>query len=512
MLTNEILYLAETVITIIAVISGLIYYELKHKKRFLKFLAFLMSVFIALIGVTFVLEKPKMQTEDIYYVEVNTQGTINKPHTIYHFTDVTEKVQVVGNVNTSKIGLYTISFQLETLRGLYTEEANIRVVDTKKPEIILEGLEEHRQSYKKEYEEPGYKAIDDYEGNLTDKVKVTKQNIDETNFNLKYEVQDSSGNKAERTRKVTIIDDVPPEITINGQAEMSIYLNEKYTENGAKAIDEKDGDLTDKITIEGKVDTGKEGTYTITYNVTDNSGNKASKFRNVVVKKKEAVAQNTAPIQNTSSGQKGTIYLTFDDGPSTNITPKVLDILKEKNVKATFFILNYGSAGESLVKREYAEGHTIGIHGYSHDYHTIYQSEDAYMSNITKLQEKIKASTGYNAKITRFPGGSSNTVSSYNPGIMSRLTKLVLSKGYKYFDWNVSSGDAGGVSSSEQLYQNVIKGISKSKQNVVLMHDFSSNTKLLDALGRIIDYGKQNGYTFSKITESTPMVTHHINN
>ena len=433
MFTNEILYLAETVVTIIAVISGLIYYELKHKKRYLKFLAFLMSVFIGLIGVTFVLEKPKMQTENIYNVEVNTQGTINKPHTIYHFTDVTEKVQVVGNVNTSKIGLYTISFQLDTLRGLYTEEANIRVVDTKKPEIILEGLEEHRQSYKKEYEEPGYKAIDDYEGNLTDKVKVTKENIDETNFNLKYEVQDSSGNKA-------------------------------------------------------------------------------SKFRNVVVKKKEAVAQNTAPIQNTSSGQKGTIYLTFDDGPSTNITPKVLDILKEKNVKATFFILNYGSAGESLVKREYAEGHTIGIHGYSHDYYTIYQSEDAYMSNITKLQEKIKASTGYNAKITRFPGGSSNKVSSYNPGIMSRLTKLVLSKGYKYFDWNVSSGDAGGVSSSEQLYQNVIKGISKSKQNVVLMHDFSSNTKLLDALGRIIDYGKQNGYTFSKITESTPMVTHHVNN
>ena len=205
MLTNEILYLAETVITIIAVISGLIYYELKHKNHFLKFLAFLMSVFIALIGVTFVLEKPKMQTEDIYYVEVNTQGTINKPHTIYHFTDVTEKVQVVGNVNTSKIGLYTISFQLEILRGLYTEEANIRVVDTKKPEIILEGLEEYKQSYKKEYEEPGYKAVDDYEGNLTDKVKVTKENINETNYNLKYEVQDSSGNKVERTRKVTII-------------------------------------------------------------------------------------------------------------------------------------------------------------------------------------------------------------------------------------------------------------------------------------------------------------------
>ena len=145
-------------------------------------------------------------------------------------------------------------------------------------------------------------------------------------------------------------------------------------------------------------------------------------------------------------------------------------------------------------------------------YSEIYKSEDAYMANITKLQEKIKKSTGYNATITRFPGGSSNTVSRFNPGIMSRLTRLVTQKGYRYFDWNVSSGDAGGTSTSEGVYNNVINGLSKSKQNVVLMHDFGSNTKLLGALGDIIDYGKANGYTFSRITESTPMVTHGVNN
>ena len=134
------------------------------------------------------------------------------------------------------------------------------------------------------------------------------------------------------------------------------------------------------------------------------------------------------------------------------------------------------------------------------------------MENITKLQRKILATTGYNSTITRFPGGSSNTVSKFNPGIMTRLCKLVVDSGYRYFDWNVSSGDAGGAKNADQLYNNVIKGLSKSKQNVVLMHDFSSNSKLIEALPRIINYGIENGYTFSRITENTPMVTHSTNN
>ena len=130
----------------------------------------------------------------------------------------------------------------------------------------------------------------------------------------------------------------------------------------------------------------------------------------------------------------------------------------------------------------------------------------------TQLQEKIKNSTGYNATITRFPGGSSNTVSRYNPGIMTILCNEVISRGYKYFDWNVSSGDAGGAKTSQDVYNNVINGLRKNRANVVLMHDFGGNTKTLNALADIIDYGLNNGYTFSNITESTPMVTHNVNN
>ena len=134
------------------------------------------------------------------------------------------------------------------------------------------------------------------------------------------------------------------------------------------------------------------------------------------------------------------------------------------------------------------------------------------MNNITKLQEKIKNSTGYNATITRFPGGSSNTVSRYNPGIMTTLCEEVVSRGYRYFDWNISSGDAGGAKTSQEVYNNVINGLSKNRANVVLMNDFRGNTKTLNALADIIDYGLANGYTFKCITESTPAVIHNVQN
>ena len=112
----------------------------------------------------------------------------------------------------------------------------------------------------------------------------------------------------------------------------------------------------------------------------------------------------------------------------------------------------------------------------------------------------------------RFPGGSSNVVSKkYDGGIriMSYLTKEVRNKGFRYFDWNVSSGDAGGTSSSEGVYNNVIKSL-KSDTSVVLQHDIKAFS--IDAVPRIIEYGLKNGYTFKKITENTPMVTHGVNN
>ena len=306
------------------------------------------------------------------------------------------------------------------------------------------------------------------------------------------------GNIATATRNVEIKDIVAPELNLNGNAYQNIYVGGTYDEAGATANDDLDGDISSKVQISGNVDTSKVGTYTVHYEVTDANGNKTKKDRKVAVIEKSETA--------------GIIYLTFDDGPSVTSTPYILDILKEEGVKATFFIINYNENTEYLVKRIVNEGHTIAIHGYSHDYNQIYQSVDAYMENITKLRDKIKQTTGVDTKITRFPGGSSNTVSSFNPKIMTKLTQKVVEEGYRYFDWNVSSEDAGGASTSQAVYKNVTEHLSHKRSNVVLMHDFSNNKKTINALRDIIHYGKNNGYNFEKITESTPMVTHRVNN
>lgn len=502
---NYIIYLSEIIALVLALIIGLIIFKAKHKKGYLKFLGISIVVFLVIFAVSLILEKPQVDSYNLANLEVQSGENIGKIKAMYHFKDISDKVKVIGDIDYNKVGEYDVKLEIDTLIGKYSQDAKIKIVDTKKPEIALVGGEQFNLSYGKEYEEIGFIATDEYEGDLTENVTITREDIDETHFNIKYEVSDSSGNKDEKIRYITIVDDVPPVITLKGNSVEYVYVNGTYTEKGATATDEKDGDLTEKIAISGTVDSATEGNYTITYSVSDNSGNEATLTRTVVVKK-------YLKAQDGGGQGAGVIYLTFDDGPSQSSTPKILEILAKKNVKATFFILNYDAAGEELVKREYNEGHAIGIHGYSHTYSEIYQSEETYMNNITKLQDKIYNSIGIRPTITRFPGGSSNTVSRFNPGIMTRLTKLVVERGFKYYDWNVSSGDAGGASSSDAVYKNVTSQLSKSKMNVVLMHDFSGNTKTINALEAIIDYGIENGYTFSTITADTPMVTHGVNN
>ncbi len=525
------LYLIEALLYVL--IIGVVFAIFKIKKvEKLKIVIIILPILMLLtLGITFVLEKPEIKIDENISYEVGKAKSLDKISAKYHFIDVSEKVKIEGNIDFNKVGKYEIKYVVPTLLGNYIKTQIVEIVDTTPPVITLQGNEIEEISYKDEYNEIGFTVSDNSNEDLKDKVVITKEEVNDKEYKLIYTVEDSSRNKATVARTIKLVDKEPPEITLNGSAKLSIELNSKYSEQGAKATDEIDGDLSDKIVITGKVDTTKTGEYAIIYTVKDNSGNQAKKTRTVTVVKKEIVNVNSNTNNNSATNtnnnsttnqsnnsdnntgkNSGIIYLTFDDGPSSSITPKILDILKSKGVKATFFILNYSAENEKLVKREINEGHTVAIHGYSHEYKEIYKSVDTYMNNITKLQEKIKKSTGYNATITRFPGGSSNTVSRFNPGIMTKLTKEVLARGYKYFDWNVSSNDAGGAKTSTQVYNNVVNGLKKNRANVVLMHDFSGNTKTVNALSDIIDYGLANGYTFSKITESTPMVTHRVNN
>ena len=210
-----------------------------------------------------------------------------------------------------------------------------------------------------------------------------------------------------------------------------------------------------------------------------------------------------------NSGIPGTIYLTFDDGPKDGTTNVILDILKEENVKATFFVTNNGP--DSLIKRESDEGHTVALHTSTHNYAVVYASDASFYEDLTNVQNRVKRITGKTSMIIRFPGGSSNTISrKYSPGIMSRLTKSTLERGFKYYDWNISSGDAGGTTEASGVYNNVINALKKERVNMILMHDIKPYTR--DALRQIIKFGKENGYTFEKITMDTPMITQNVNN
>ena len=225
------------------------------------------------------------------------------------------------------------------------------------------------------------------------------------------------------------------------------------------------------------------------------------------------VSENkTAESKTTTSNGKSIAYLTFDDGPSS-ITNSVLDILKKYNVKATFFVINSGSYNKTTLQREVNEGHTIGLHAYDHNYAIAYKDDNSYLDGIDKLRAKVKADTGFDSHYIRFPGGSSNTISKrYSKGIMSRITKTAKQRGYKYYDWNVDDDDAGRARTADDCYNNVVRELRPNRSNIVLMHDFGTNKKILEALPKIIEYCQKNGYTMLPIDDNTPEIHHGISN
>lgn len=410
--------------------------------------------------------------------------------------DLTDKVTVVGKVDTSKIGTYEINYFLK--EGIYeiSKKRIIKVVDKVSPIITLTGGEKVEICQKDNYKELGYKAIDEYDGDITDKVVITNDKD-----SVVYTVRDSSGNKYSITRKVIKGDSVNPVITLKGKKNLYLGLDNSFTDPGYTGSDNCDGNITNKVTVTGNVQEGVEGTYTLTYTVKDNSNNQTKITRKVIV------AERTNP--NSGVIKKGAIYLTFDDGPSSVTTGEILDILKEEGVKATFFVTNNGP--DYLIKRIYEEGHTIALHTASHDYSKIYSSVDNYFDDLDKVSNRVKRLTGYTSKIVRFPGGSSNTVSKkYSKGIMTELVDNLFGRGYRYYDWNVDSGDASTAKTKSAVYKNVVSNLSKNKTNIVLMHDIKTQTR--DALRDIIKYGKDNGYTFEKIDMDTYMVRQKVNN
>lgn len=210
------------------------------------------------------------------------------------------------------------------------------------------------------------------------------------------------------------------------------------------------------------------------------------------------------------------IYLTFDDGPSM-YTAKLLGILDKYNVKATFFVTDMTPEYEYMIYEERSSGHSVGVHSYSHVYDKIYESEDAFWADFNLMNNVIYKYTGKKTDIMRFPGGSSNEISKFNPGIMTRLVSETGDRGLYYFDWNVICGDADGAKSSAEIYNNIVNGVAEKiptledgEEIVILCHDNHEIT--VNAMEDVINWGLDQGYTFLPLTKDSYPKHHTIHN
>ena len=400
-----------------------------------------------------------------------------------------------GQVSSDQLGSYSITYTAKLLGKTATVQRTVTVVDTTAPTIVLVHKDNAFTLPGHNYQEEGFVAEDNHDGDITHKV----QRMISDGF-VHYRVTDSSGNVAEVKREIVYNDITAPELTLQGNATVYMTAGKNFTEPGYTAVDDAEGDITDKVEVTTDLDKYTPGTYTVTYTVTDSYGNSTQAERKIVV---SAVTQ-----QPTVDPVGGVIYLTFDDGPSQH-TPRLLEVLAKYNVKATFFVV--GNAATAYYDDIVNGGHAIAIHTNSHDYGKIYASEDAFFEDLYAVQDKIYQLTGVMTTLMRFPGGSSNAISkNYNVGIMTRLTKAVEAAGFQYFDWNVDSKDAGGAKTADEVYQNVINGIKTKSAAIVLQHDIHGYS--VDAVERIIQWGLANGYTFAALTPSSPTAHHPVNN
>ena len=196
------------------------------------------------------------------------------------------------------------------------------------------------------------------------------------------------------------------------------------------------------------------------------------------------------------------VYLTFDDGPSKHITPQVLDILDENDVKATFFVLGqYVDRNPELLKREFNSGHYIANHSYTHEYPILYESKDTVFDEFRRCEESIRNALeipDFNTYLFRFPGGSSG--GRYKT-VKSEARDLFDSYGIAYTNWNCLTGDAAGSRTKEECLEEMIKTKGNQNSIILLMHDSDNKTQTVEALPDIIKYFKDEGYVFKNFYE-----------
>lgn len=277
-----------------------------------------------------------------------------------------------------------------------------------------------------------------------------------------------------------------------------ISENDSLIENSEALIAEYEKQIAEKDQANSDIASQLEAAKNEKKKLEDENAALKKKIETLSAQKAADAAAVSSPQSPVPSGEK-VCYLTFDDGPSKN-TPLILDILKNYNAKATFFVIN--SADICYIQRIHDEGHTVGLHTASHNYAQLYSSTDAYFNDLQQISDKVESIIGIRPTVMRFPGGSSNKVSAkYCKGIMTQLVTLVQEKGYSYFDWNISSGDADSTTPSYTYIRNNVLNNARNKNSIcVLMHDAAAKTTTVQALPEIIEGLTNMGYRLEALT------------
>jgi len=219
----------------------------------------------------------------------------------------------------------------------------------------------------------------------------------------------------------------------------------------------------------------------------------------------EATSEEGVSVSKNYNGKK--VYLTFDDGPSP-YTDELLDILKQYNVKATFFVV-YNEKEETwpAYKRIVEDGHVLAMHSYSHVYSEVYASKEAFIADVTAIHDFLYEQTGYDCNLYRFPGGSSNTVSNVD---IYTLIDYLTEQGITYYDWNALSEDAVDASLTPDQMNEITMGYVRNNpgDSVILLHDLEDVHATMEALSSLIETLLAEGYTICPIDENTIPVQH----
>ena len=217
-------------------------------------------------------------------------------------------------------------------------------------------------------------------------------------------------------------------------------------------------------------------------------------------------AKHTKGASETESGNGQKVaYLTFDDGPS-KLTPELLQTLKNCGVHATFFVVGQRAQMYPEVLKEIVDsGNVIGVHSWTHKYQYIYKSEQNFLTDFNLLKDYIKQETGVTPNISRFPGGTNNTVCfRYNKNhIMRTLSADVKNMGFQYFDWNVSSGEASNKTfTKEKLVKTVVSQCKNKHTAIILFHD-TDRQVYVDAIPEIVSQLRGMGFSFDTLSPSS---------